>query len=69
MNDGIALYGNLPLFPCFNDAPSADRLERVIERLMDRADASFLAGKATQAQYDAWTKALDRWSNDTPIAR
>jgi hypothetical protein len=56
-------YGSsLPVFPCFYDKPSEDRLERCIERLTDRADASLLAGKSTQAQYDAWVKALDNWS-------
>jgi len=56
-------YGNnLPVFPCFYDHPTEDRLERVIERLMNRADASLMSGKSTQAQYDAWVKALDAFA-------
>lgn len=57
-------YGsNLPVFPCFYDRPTEDRLERVIERLTDRADAALMAGKATQAQYDAWSTALARFAD------
>jgi hypothetical protein len=57
-------YGlHLPIFPCFYDKPSEDRLEAVVSRLMDRADSALLSGKATQVQYDAWIKALDRWTS------
>ncbi|MCP3472340.1 hypothetical protein NLM33_18660 [Bradyrhizobium sp. CCGUVB1N3] len=43
-------YGmHLPIFPaCDIDKPTEDRLERIIERLMDRADKALLSGKATQ---------------------
>jgi hypothetical protein len=44
---------HLPIFPCFYDKPSEDRLEAVVSRLMDRADSALLSGKATQVQYDA----------------
>lgn len=55
-------YGDhLPIFPTLYGKLSEDRLERIVERLVDRADHHFLAGRATQAQYDAWMKALDRW--------
>ena len=58
-------YGeHLPIFPMFHSAPSEDRLERVIERLVDRADWAWLAGKATDAQYDAWHKRLDEWADE-----
>lgn len=63
-------YGlHLPIFPCFYDKPSENRLEAVVSRLMDRADSALLSGNATQAQYDAWIKALDRWTNSVEIAR
>jgi hypothetical protein len=63
-------YGlHLPIFPCFYDQPSEDRLETTVSRLMDRADSALLSGKATQAQYDAWIKALDRWSSSVKTAR
>ena len=63
-------YGlHLPIFPCFYDRPSEDRLEGVVSRLMDRADSALLLGKATQVQYDAWIKALNLWSNSIQIAR
>ena len=52
MITGYDLYGDLPLFPSFTQKPSEERLEREVERLMDRADVRFLAGKATQTQYD-----------------
>ncbi len=63
MITGYDLYGDLPLFPSFTQKPNDERLEREVERLMDRADVRFLAGKATQTQYDAWIKALDNWAN------
>jgi hypothetical protein len=63
-------YGsNLPVFPCFYDRPTEDRLERVVERLMDRADNSLMTGKATQSQYDAWVAALSRWSDSVKLER
>jgi hypothetical protein len=63
-------YGlHLPIFPCFYDKPSEDRLETVVSRLMDRADSALLSGKATQAQYDAWTRALDRWADSVKTER
>ncbi len=59
----------LPIFPCFYDKPSEDRLERVVSRLMNRADSALLSGKATQLQYDAWIKALNHWSSGVAISR
>ena len=64
MITGYDLYGDLPLFPSFTQTPSEERLEREVERLMDRADMRFLAGKATQTQYDRWIKALDKWAKE-----
>lgn len=65
----FAPYGmHLPIFTFFYETPSRPlteaRIEREAERLMDAADRAYLAGKATQAQYDAWVKALDRWANE-----
>jgi hypothetical protein len=58
---------HLPIFTFFYETPNRplteSRIEREAERLMDAADSAFLAGKATQAQYDAWTKALNDWAN------
>jgi hypothetical protein len=56
-------YGkNLPIFPTFYNRPTEDHLERVIERLIDRADKAFLQGLATQAQYDGWYTAMSHWA-------
>lgn len=59
-------YGaHLPIFPTFFPTPgnslTEDRIERTVERLVDKADAAFIAGKATQAQYDRWNVALNAW--------
>lgn len=57
-------YGDrLPIFPHLAMPYTEDHIERVVERLVDRADAAFMAGKATQEQYDAWHKALNAWSD------
>ncbi len=56
-------YGPLPMFPTLY-SPSEDRIERAVERLTDVADKLFLNAKVTQAQYDAWMSALNRWSAD-----
>jgi hypothetical protein len=58
-----APYGrHLPLFPWFKQAPTEETLEREVERLVNVADAHFMAGRATQEQYDGWVRALDTWS-------
>lgn len=59
-------YGlHLPIFPCLDYRPiTEDRIERVVERLVDRADAALLDGRATQRQYDAWQKALRDWADE-----
>lgn len=59
-------YGrHLPLFPTLYGRPdyplTEDRIEREVERLVDRADAAFMAGRASQEEYDAWNIALNRW--------
>jgi hypothetical protein len=41
-----------------------DRIERAVERLVTAADRVFLAGGATQQQYDRWNVALDTWANE-----
>lgn len=63
MQAGIDLYGDEPMFPTFYSHPSEDRIERTVERLVDRADAQFLAGKMTQAQYDSWHRQLQIWAD------
>lgn len=60
-------YGkHLPMFPTLYSLPdyplTDERVEREVERLVDRADKAFLAGKATQEQYDLWSIALTRWA-------
>jgi len=58
-------YGeHLPIFPVLYPPTSEDQIERIAERLMDRADKELMRGNATQAQYDAWIKALDAWSRN-----
>lgn len=60
-------YGeHLPIFPYLGYAPiTVERVERVVEHLVDRADAAFMdeTKNVTQAQYDAWNKALNNWAN------
>jgi hypothetical protein len=36
---------------------------------MDRADSALLSGKAMQVQYDAWIKALNRWTDSVETKR
>lgn len=65
-------YGqHLPIFPCLDyerlhgeRTISADRIERACERLMDRADAVFMRGDATQEQYDKWVRRLNEWADE-----
>ena len=55
-------YGrHLPIFHTPGAPMSEFSAERWAERYTDRADREFMAGRATQEQYDAWTKALDAW--------
>lgn len=53
----------LPLFSAFSTKPTQDRLEARVSRLMDSADRLLLAGRVTQAEYDDWARALDRWAS------
>lgn len=63
-------HGMLPEFPsCFAVRPTEDRVERVIEGLFNRADAMLMAGTVTQAEYDAWSRALDKWSETITYAK
>lgn len=55
-------YGSLPMFPALYGDVSEERIERAVERIIDVADHVFLNGGATQAQYDAWMRALDAWA-------
>lgn len=63
MLSGTNLYGDAPLFPTFYSHPSEEKIEATVERLVDRADAQFLAGKMTQAQYDSWNHQLAIWAD------
>jgi hypothetical protein len=63
-------YGrHLPLFPHIYDCRpiTENALERMIERLMDRADAALLDNRATQDQYNSWVAALNQWANRVPL--
>jgi len=40
-----------------------DQIERQVERFTDRADAAFMAGKLTQAEYDARMKEISLWAD------
>jgi hypothetical protein len=56
-------YGSLPMFPMLY-TQNEERIERAVERLMDCADAQLMGNRVTQAQYDVWVKALNRWADD-----
>lgn len=63
-------YGaHLPVFPAFYSWPSnpltESRIEAAVERVVDCADKAFLAGKATQEQYDRWNVALNAWIRES----
>ena len=65
MTDALELYGDLPIFPYLGYKPiTVERIERVIENLVDRADKRFLSSAITQEQYDRWNKALNAWANE-----
>ena len=58
-------YGNhLPIFPTYSEIPCEDYHERIVERLVDRADTAFLKGQCSQEQYDAWFTALKDWADN-----
>jgi len=59
-------YGqHLPIFPCLDYYYiTEERIERAVERLVNRADRAYMDGKATQEQYDAWQRALNRWTDE-----
>jgi uncharacterized membrane protein len=40
-----------------------DHIERIAERLIDMLDARFMAGKITQAQYDAEMRQISQWAD------
>jgi hypothetical protein len=61
---------HLPIFCTFDDGiPSEDRLERVIERYMDRADIVYANGKCSLLQYERWIIALNFWAEDVMTGR
>ena len=69
MIDIIEPYGrHLPIFPTIYDPIPESQLERLIERLMDRADQALLTNKATETQYNSWIKALNSWANRVSLS-
>lgn len=40
-----------------------DQIERAVERNMDGYDRALMAGRLTQAEYDAKVKALSAWAD------
>lgn len=61
----LSPYGeHLPIFPTISTPLAEEKVERVVERLIDRADTAFLAGLATQSQYDAWSRRLNEWADE-----
>lgn len=55
-------YGkHLPIFHTPEKPLSEAQLEESAARYMDRADRALMAGKATQGEYERWTRALDAW--------
>jgi hypothetical protein len=41
-----------------------DQIERVVELFADRTDARFMAGKMTQAEYDAANRKVAAWADE-----
>ena len=39
-----------------------DRIERFVEKTMDRLDENLMSGVLTQQEYDAEVKALNKWA-------
>jgi hypothetical protein len=44
-----------------------DLIERKVERAFDRLDAAFLAGKITQAEYEAQAEKIHAWSVEAAL--
>ena len=53
----------LPEFPSLDWDITEMRVERTVQRLVDRADAIFMSGQCSQAEYDSWHKDLNAWAN------
>ena len=63
-------YGDhLPIFPLLRhevhggDTARVERIEITVQRLVDRADKAYMAGRATTDEYDAWYSALNLWAD------
>jgi hypothetical protein len=41
-----------------------DQIERMVEKMVDRADALFMSGRLTQAQYDARMAEIAQWADN-----
>ena len=63
MNQSNPYGAHLPIFPTLYGCITEERIETAVEKLTDRADGALMSGKATQAQYDAWSAALQAWSD------
>ena len=60
----VSPYGDhLPIFPWLMFPVTENKIERAVERLFDRADDALMSGRATQSQYDAWSKACGDWAD------
>jgi hypothetical protein len=55
------MYPEFPTY--FPSGLTEDRLERIIQRIVDKADALFMAGHGTQEQYNAYMRDLNEWSD------
>ena len=57
------LYGPLPMFPLKPSGASEDMIERMVERMVDLADALYMSGRATTDQYNRWNARLNEWAD------
>lgn len=60
-------YGrHLPMFPVLYSTPddplTEERIQRELERMVERAETAVSEGKADEWQYDLWRMALTRWA-------
>lgn len=54
-----------PMLPTFfAERITEDSFERMIEKRIDAADALLMAGKVSQADYDARMRQISTWADD-----
>jgi hypothetical protein len=56
-------YG-LPTFHFKGNQTTEAKLERIIERMVDKADRIFMTTDLTQSEYDDWSGLLTLWAID-----